>query len=124
MLLCWRASARACHATGKGNKEAESPPGSPNTHTGLPTRITEAGAPQIESGYRFVALESFSKSLAHRGHKEAKAHALSPKNEAALQTLALIMLAKPMVSIVLSYVSFVANFYRKQTTRKSGTHPK
>ena len=108
----------------KGNKEAKSPLGYPNTHTGLPTLITDFVVLQVEGGHRFVVLESFSKSLSRKGNKEAKAHAPSPKDEAAFKTLALIMPAKRMVSIVLSYVSFVANFYRTRTTRKFGTHPK
>ena len=62
-----------------GNK---STPGSPNTRTDLPTLSTEIVELQGEGGKGAVVLESFSESLARKGHKEA----ISPHQ--APQTLA------------------------------------
>ena len=71
----------------KGNKEAKSLPGSPNTHMGLSTLSTDTVVLQVEGGQRVVVLKSFSESLAHKGDKEAKSPPSYPNTHTGLLTL-------------------------------------
>ena len=85
MLLCLRASARACHATATRRQKVHQAP--PNTHTGLHTLSTDSVVVQVEGGHRFVVLESFSKSLPRKGNKEAESPPGSPNTHTGLPTL-------------------------------------